>query len=244
MSISAVVLNKNGAELLKRALQSLAWCDEVIVIDDGSTDDSLRHAQKSGATIVKNRLKSFAEQRNIGLKSAHSDWVLFLDADEVVPKELTQEIQQTLKNTTCDAFLVQRLDTFMGTQLHYGETGNIWLLRLAKKTAGSWVRPVHETWEVEGVTGKLHHALEHNPHTSISSFLEKINHYTDQEAKHRKASEEKFSIFQLLVYPSAKFFVNYGIKLGFLDGFPGLSMAYMMSMHSLIVRIKMYEKTS
>ena len=129
----------------------------------------------------------------------------------------------------------------MHKQLKYGETSQVWLLRLARKHAGEWKRPVHETWSVSGSVGKLEHPLDHKPHESIAAFMNKINLYTSLEAHYRKRQGESFSWFALLLFPLGKFFANYILAQGYRDGYPGFSMAMIMSIHSLSVRVKQYE---
>lgn len=114
------------------------------------------------------------------------------------------------------------------------ETANVRLLRLGKKDAGQWRRPVHEVWEISGPVGVLKNPLRHYPHPAIHEFIQTINRYTDLETG-------KFSYFRLFANPIGKFIQNYFFRLGFLDGFPGFVMAYMMSFYSLVVRVKQAE---
>jgi len=127
-----------------------------------------------------------------------------------------------------------------GNELMWGETGQLQLIRLARRQMGRWHRPVHEIWRIKGSVGQLKSPLYHYPHPTLADFFNKINHYTNIEAGYRR---RQFDLFELIFYPPGKFFYNYFIKLGFLDGIPGLIMAVMMSLHSLLVRIKLYEKT-
>jgi hypothetical protein len=134
----------------------------------------------------------------------------------------------------------------MGRKLVHGETAHTWLLRFAKKDAGGWTRSVHEVWDVNGKVEKLKGELYHYAHPDLEGFLEKINRYTDLEAqeriKHVTWSTVPVAYVQLLVYPIAKFVQNFFIRQGILDDFPGFVMAFMMSIHSLCVRIKMLER--
>ncbi|MBI5151116.1 MAG: glycosyltransferase family 2 protein [Candidatus Pacebacteria bacterium] len=237
--LSVIILTKNSEITLEKALESVRWAQEVLIIDDGSSDSTKNIADKFGARWISSPLKDFANQRNNGLSLATHDWVLFLDSDEYLTLELQHEIQTLLPTTRFNGFLIKRTDVFMQKTLWYGETGRMHLLRLAKRNAGVWYRPVHEVWNISGGIGKLKHSIMHTPHVSVTSFLEKINLYTEME----KIQKDPLFLWliKLLYYPKVKFFVNYVLKCGFLDGFPGFAMAYMMSLHSLIVRIKQYE---
>lgn len=237
--LSVIILTKNSESTLTKALESVRWAQELLIIDDESSDSSRHIAEIYGAKWSSSPLKNFSDQRNKGLSLATRDWVLFLDSDEYLSPELQHEIQTTVRTTQLNGFLIKRTDVFMQKTLRYGETGTMYLLRLARRDAGIWNRPVHEVWNIGGGIGKLAHPIMHTPHTSITSFLEKINLYTEMEKEHR--DPWLLWLIKLLYYPKLKFIVNYLVKRGFLDGFPGFAMAYMMSLHSLIVRIKQYE---
>ncbi len=187
-------------------------------------------------------ISDFALARNQALKKAQGDWVLFVDDDEVVTPELATEIKKTIVAPSApDGFRLRRQDILFGHSLRFGETGNFCEIRLAKKGAGEWRRPVHEHWQIDGVVGQLRNPLLHIAKTSVNSFVEKINFYTDLDAREFLHSGQEFSYFELLAKPLAKFFLNYFLRLGFLDGLPGFVMAYMMSLNSLTVRVKMYD---
>src|SRR5690606_28768310 len=117
-------------------------------------------------------------------------------------------------------YYFKRQDIFMGKPLKHGETASVRLLRLAQKGRGEWAGKVHETWNIKGVTQTFHYPLLHSPHPTIESFLEKINLYTSLEAAQRLQLGAKWSLFQTIAYPLAKFLQNYFLRLGFLDGLP------------------------
>ena len=242
--ISAIILVKDQLSQLSTALNSVRFCDEILVIDDYSTQDITPVTKPYGAKVYHRHLdQDYAAQRNFALSKATKDWVLFVDADEIVTPSLQQEILNvTTTNTNIEGFYLYRQDVFLDKVLQYGETSQVTLLRLARKNSGRWARPVHEIWNISGPTEKLHHPLIHQPHATISKFITKINFYTNLEAQYRIQQQEQFSLIKLVLFPPLKFFHNYLFKLGFLDGFPGLVMAFIMSLHSLILRVKLYEK--
>lgn len=241
--ITAVVLTKNEEKNIKECLETVKWCDEIVVIDDYSEDKTVEIVEKLGVKVFRHHLgNDFARQRNFALRQAQGEWVLFIDADERVSAALAAEITNyKLHITNYSGFYFRRNDWFLGRWLNHGETANVKLLRLAKKGTGRWKRRVHETWEIEGRIGELKNPLLHYPHQTISQFLEQINRYTTIDAYQFYKKGKKFSLWQILVYPPAKFIQNYLLKFGFLDGFPGLVMALMMSLHSLITRVKLWE---
>lgn len=242
--ISAVVLTKNEENNIRGCLTSLVWADEIVVIDDYSTDKTPTVAQKIGAKVYKRHLNGdFATQRNFGLKMAKGDWILFIDADERVTEALASEIKMQIsksKNDKVVGFFLKRKDFLWGRGLRYGETAKVRLLKLAKKKAGKWVRSVHETWQVGGKHKELKNPLLHYPHQTISEFLENINFFSTLHAQILFKEGIKTNLFQIIAYPIGKFLQNYIWRLGFLDGIPGLIIALMMSFHSFLARAKLY----
>lgn len=235
---SAVVLTHNDEAILPRCLASLSWCDEVVVIDDESTDHTPAVAKKFGARVFTRALgDDFAEQRNFGLTKAKGEWVLFVDSDEVVSDQLAREIQGLSLDS--DGYSIKRKDWWGGRWLEHGETGNVRLLRLARKGAGKWEQPVHEVWKIDGITGELVHPLLHYPHQNVAQFLDEINRYSALYARFLHAQGVKEPAWAIAGKPVAKFFLNYFWRLGFLDGAPGVVVALMMSFHSFLVRGKL-----
>lgn len=242
MKISAVVITKNEEKNIQGCLKKVQWCDEVIVIDDHSTDRTVSLAEKSGAKVYTHSLENnFSQQRNVGLEKAKGEWVLFVDADERVSGSLANEIQAMIIENNFDGFYIKREDTMWGKVLHHGEVGNIRLLRFAKKNKGKWYGNVHETWHVSGKVHTLQNALQHYPHTTISEFLQEINFYTTLRAKELYQQKVRVPWWHIIAYPKAKFIQNYVFRLGFLDGMPGIVLAFMMSLHSFLVRGKLWQ---
>lgn len=241
--ISAIILTNNEQENIEACIASVAWCDEIIVIDDNSTDKTISLAKKAGAIVISHPMQgSFAAQRNYGLSQAKGDWVLFVDADERVSNALWYEIMQHVNEsfTTARGYFIQRKDTIWGRQLLYGETGSQKLLRLARKSAGEWKGTVHEVWDIKGHKQTLRNHLDHFPHQSIAAFLKEINYYTDLRAKELFDRKVKSHWWTILLYPSGKFVHNYVLKRGFLDGIAGIIVAITMSFHSFLVRSKLW----
>ena len=257
--ISAVVLTKNEEENIESCLKSLDWCDEIIIVDDYSKDNTLvrikglgfRVKGKEGKIkIFKRHLNGdFGAQRNFGLEKAKGEWVLFIDADEGVSEglqdEILKQVQDDLNTSVRDqikGYLIKRKDFFLGKWLNYGETSTVRLIRLAKKGGGNWVGKVHEEWKIEGKIIELNEPILHYPHPTNSSFLEKINKYTDIVAQYWLEQGRLISNWEIIFYPAGKFLQNYILRLGFLDGIPGLIMAAMMSFHSFLARGKLWFK--
>lgn len=243
--ISAVILTKNEEENIGKCLESVRWCYEIIVVDDNSTDNTLEIAKKYKAKIFSRPLDlNFSSQRNFGLSKTKNEWVLFVDADEILSEALTYEIQGAIglsRNLdNFNGFFIKRSDFLWGKQLKYGETGGIKLLRLARKGHGFWEGAAHESWKIDGPVGNLKNPLLHFPHKTIEEFLKEINFYTDLRAKELGNKQVKVYFYSVLLYPLGKFFINYFVRRGFMDGIRGLILAVIMSFHSFLVRGKLW----
>lgn len=241
--ISAVVLTKNEDENIKECLQALSWCNELIVVDDNSEDKTQEIAKKMGAKVFARSLNNdFEAQRNFGLEKARQEWVLFVDADERVSEALWYEIMAQTNDPAnlYSGFYLKRHDVLWGKELKYGEIGNVRLLRLAKRHAGTWEGKVHEIWKVKGKTLELQKPLLHLPHSTVETFLKEINFYTDLRAAELYKKKIQAPWWAIIVYPKAKFILNFILRQGFRDGLPGLVVALMMSFHSFLVRSKLW----
>lgn len=243
MKISAVVLAKNEEVSIAACLKSLSWCDEVLVVDDLSTDKTVEIAKEHQVKVYTHLLENnFSQQRNFGLEKATSEWVLFVDADEQVTDALKFEIQQVLPiaNIHTGGYLLKRSDMLWGKELRHGEMGNVKLLRLGRKGKGLWHGKVHETWEIHAGISELKNPIKHFPHQTIEQFLREINFYTTLRAEELKGRGKRVFFWDILLYPKMKFLVNYFWKKGFLDGIVGFIAAILMSFHSFLVRAKLW----
>ncbi len=266
--ITGIILSHNDESTIGKTLESLGWCDGLLVIDDDSSDNTREIAKKHHATVFLHSLGSdFASQRNFAISKAGGDWILFIDSDEVISRELADEIANLTQNvipakagilashnagspiprsdrgsgmTECDGFFIKRRDYMWGRELKYGETAHVKLLRLAKKDAGLWERPIHEVWNVKGNTGLLVHPILHYPHPNVAQFLDSINRYSSLNARYMYDHNVRSPWWTIVVNPLGKFLDNYIIKLGFLDGTAGMIVAIMMSFHSFLTRGKLY----
>jgi len=259
--LSAVVLTKNEEKNIERCLKSLDFVDEIVVVDDYSSDNTLnqiskikKQNDKSKFKIFQRKLNSdFAEQRNFGMQKASGEWVLFLDADEEVPDGLKEEIKEVIRYASLErddlvGFYIKRRDYFWGREVKFGEVLKVrrkGILRLIKKGFGKWRGKVHEkleigNWKLE--VGKLKNFINHYPHSTIKEFLHEVNFYSSLRAGELFEQGKKTNILAIIFYPLLKFILNYFIYLGFLDGPTGFVYAFMMSFHSFLVRGKLYIK--
>jgi len=238
--ISAVIITKNEEKNISRCLDSVRWCDEIIIVDDYSSDNTQNIAMKYGVKLYKRKLKNFSDQRNYAIKKASFDWILFIDADEVISKNLSDEIRDYIEDDSISGLKVTRVDYMWGKKLTHGESYNFKITRVCKKNNSQWIGNVHEVLQVNGMVENLKNPLLHFPHQKVSDFLSEINFYSSlraQELYHKKISVNGLDIIFLSI---AKFKQNYILKLGFLDSLPGLIHAIMMSFYTFQVRSKLY----
>lgn len=244
--ISAVVLTKNEEKNIIDCVETLLFCDEILIIDDNSEDrtvDLLKHLKNPKISIVTHPLENnFAKQRNFALTQVKSPWVLFVDADERISDALQYEIMNHVDSSldNISGYFIKRIDTIWGKKLLYGETGNIELVRLGKKEMGKWKGAVHERWIINGKTSNLKHPLMHYPHQTLTEFLTEINVYTTIRAQELYKKGKKSNWWSIVFYTKIKFFVNYFLKQGFRDGIQGFLVAMLMSFHSFLVRGKLW----
>ncbi|MBI3954893.1 glycosyltransferase family 2 protein [Candidatus Gottesmanbacteria bacterium] len=256
--ISAVILlSDEDIATIERCLNSIIWCDEIILLLDNSKDVSSKTESEIKEKIINSSSNNyqhisllrkplnadFSAQRNFGLEKTGNTWVLFIDADEAVTDKLKKEIQTKLDSDVSvktNGYLIKRDDYIFGKKLRYGETGKISFLRMGRKAEGGWEGKVHETWMIKGKIEELENSLDHYPHQQVASFLQSINFYTEILSKEWYKEGKSVSVWEIIAYPKLKFLSNYIFKLGFLDGTAGLVMAIMMSMHSFLVRSKLW----
>lgn len=241
--LTGVVLAHNEEANLKTVLDSLHFCDEILVIDDASTDKTVQIARRLGVKVITHPLHDdFAAQRNFALTQVKLGWLLFVDADEVVPPDLTSEIQSAIKSTTYSGYYLPRLDKMWNQILYHGDVGRVKILRLGLAGQGKWSGQVHEIWSIPGNVGSLSHPLIHTPHPSVVLFLQHINKYSSLRADELSQSGRNSSLIQIIFFPPAKFLHLWIFKLGFLDGTPGFIHAMIMAFYTFLVRGKLYLK--
>lgn len=186
MKISAIILSRNEAPRIGTCLEALSWTDEQILVDNGSTDDTIKIAKKLRVRVVNCSKKSFAERRNVGLREAKGDWVFYVDADETVTENLSTEIKKNVSQPTTHnvqpplaAFIVRRKNFYLGHHWPYQEK----ILRLFRKTAlKEWHGELHESPRVDGEIGELSSPLLHNTHRTLEEMVAKTNEWSDTEA--------------------------------------------------------------
>lgn len=229
MSVSVAIITFNEEANIGPTLASVAWADERIVLDSGSTDRTCDIARQHGATVFQEPWKGFAAQKNSALAKASSDWVLSLDADEEVDQELAREIQKvTSAGDSAEGYFIPRKNYFLGRWIRHGGFYPDHKLRLTRRGKGQFIdRPVHETMRVEGRTANLQNAVIHHSYPTLAGYIDTMNHYSSLAAEIAHSENEPgnstFSFFtHVYLRPATNFMWNYLARGGFLDGREGL----------------------
>lgn len=231
-AISAVVLTKDEEAHLGDCLRSLAWVDELLVLDSGSRDGTLRIARAAGARIEHRDFQNFSRQRQHGLTLASAPWVLFVDADERVPAELRDEILALLASGPVAAgYWIPRRNDFWGHRLRGGGWWPDRQLRLLRRDRARYAptRAVHELAEVDGETGTLHAPLLHLNYASFAEFRAKQADYAHLEARRRADEGWPLRRRQLLGQPLRELYRRFIRLGGWRDGPTGLLLCAWMA---------------
>ncbi|HEX7812193.1 MAG TPA: glycosyltransferase family 2 protein [Burkholderiales bacterium] len=222
-AISAVLIVKNEEAAIGFCLDALKWCDEVVVVDSGSSDRTVELARARGARVIVQEWMGYGKQKDFAVRQAANDWVLCVDADEIVSPELRASIETVLHATSAGAYEMARCNRFMGRFLRHGEGYPDWNLRLFDRRRARWSDdPVHENVQTRETVGRLDGDLLHESAESLQSYLEKQNRYTSLQAEALYREGVHPSIVKLVLSPLVRFLKFYVFRLGFLDGMPGL----------------------
>ncbi len=224
---SVAIITYNEEKNLPKTLKAVKdIADEIIVVDSYSTDKTVEIAKNFGAKVFVEEWKGYRDQKNSALKKCNNQWILFLDADEVVSDELKKSIIEAIKNPKANGYYLNRKTYYAGKFLNYVWQPD-WVLRLVKKSANpKWEGGnVHEFLTIEGTTGKLSGYLYHYTYKDIYEHFQKSLKYAKISAEEMYKKGKKFKIHKLIINPFWAFFRIYVIKLGFLDGIRGLSVA-------------------
>jgi len=234
MKISGVILTHNNESQIANCIKSLKFCDEILVVDDNSTDDTNSISKKLNCKVIKRSLNDdFAGQRNFALSNVQNDWVFFLDSDEVVSTQLTKSIEN-IKDKDTSGFLIKRQAYILGKYINHGEFGSKYIVRLVNKNSGKWVRKVHEYWLPEGKIKHLDGEIIHYPAPTLSVLIDKINRYSKTHMTENQKEGKSVNYMKALLYPKLKFINDYIIKRSYADKTHGFVLSILMSFHSFL----------
>lgn len=246
--VSLLLLTKNESENLKKNFKWLDDCrriNEIVIVDDNSTDDTIeiakKFASKKRSVQVFNRglAGDFAAQRNFAISKTTNNLVLWLDADEYPSKKLIRYINHIDKHQY-NNYSFKRQDIFLRHTLKHGETAYLKFTRLFNKNFGNFKGQVHEKWISTKPTKEINLSIHHSPHKNLKSFIEKIDFYSTIRSKELYNQKKSTNVFEIIFFPVGKFIQNYFLRLGFLDGTPGIIMALCLSFHVFLNKSKLW----
>ncbi len=225
ISLSVVIITLNEERNILRCLQSVKnVADEIIILDSYSTDATAKIAESSGAKIFFQTFLGYSAQKNAALEYASFDWVLSLDADEALTPQLEQSILALKKNIPLNAYRMSRLSNYCGKWIKHGGWYPDRKTRLFNKTKGVWKGDPHDYWELydkKEQVGKLEGDFLHYGYYTLSDQVKKIEEFTEIIAHGAVAKGKDCSLLKIWLGPKWKFFNDYILKLGFLDGYHG-----------------------
>jgi glycosyltransferase involved in cell wall biosynthesis len=213
----------------------------IVVVSDDTTDRTDDVARAGGAKVLRRKFDDYARQRQASLEASTGEWCLWIDPDERVPSSLAEEIRTTLGRTSLDGYDVPFEVRFLGRALRWGGLGSESHVRLFRRSRSRFVGgALHEGIFVQGPLGSLEGRIIHEPYKNISDYLGKLDRYTTLAARKRLEAGRRFTPFHHLILPW-EFFARVVLKLGILDGFPGLVWAGLSAFHSWLKYVKLGE---
>lgn len=236
-SLSATIIALNEERDLPRCLESLRFCDEIIVVDSGSTDRTAEIARTFGAIVVNEPWRGYGAQKNFAHSLAKSEWVLNVDADEVITPELREEICKEIESAhSANGYAVARKTFYLGRWIKHGGWYPNFVTRLVRRDRGSWSEPnVHEELLVNGELRQLRNPMVHHTFNDISDQVSTNMRYARQGALDLRKRGCRPSYLKLLFKPLGKFLETYCMKCGFMDGLPGFIIS-INAAHSMFLK--------
>lgn len=241
LSVAVVALNEE--ERLRPCLESVAWVDDVVVVDGGSNDKTAEIAREYTDRVLFRAWPGYGAQKNFAVAQCRGEWVLSLDADERVPDALREEIVTTLASVPREAgFLVPRRNFFQGRWIRHGGFYPDYQLRLFRRERGRFTEAaVHESVRVDGPTGRLRAPLDHQSYRGVEDFVARANRYSELAARELAGRGEGGGAVDLLGRPAWRFASMYLLRGGFLDGWPGLVLAALYAHYVFLRAAKVRE---
>ena len=240
--LSAVLITRNAATQLDACLASLAFADEILVVDSSSDDGTREIAARRGARVIEKEWLGFGRQKQFAVDQAKHDWVLCLDADECVSPELAASIGAALAAPASPVYRMARCNRFLGRWLRHGEGYPDWSTRLFDRRKARWSDdPVHEKVLYAVTPGVLQGDLLHESAASLEQYLDKQNRYTTLAAKQLFEQGRDAGIVNLLLSPLVRFVKFYFFHLGCLDGVAGLVHIWIGCTNSFMKYAKLIE---
>ncbi len=222
--LTVIVPTYNEEENIRACLESVAWADDLFVVDSFSTDRTLEFAREYTDHVVQHEYVNSATQKNWAIAQAKGDWLMVLDADETVTPELRARIQAILaEGTDCDGFFIRRANLFLGEMIQHGGWHKDYLVRLWRNGKGRYEDlAVHADVIVDGKVGTIEEPLLHDSYPTLEDYTERLGRYSDGSALDLEERGARATVVNLTLRPLWRFLRMYLLRLGILDGRRGL----------------------
>jgi glycosyltransferase involved in cell wall biosynthesis len=241
-NVSAVIITYNEAVNIRRTLGQLWWCNEIIVVDSFSTDTTVDICRQYGCKVYQRSFDGYGAQKQYAVSLAQNDWVLCIDADEVLTDKLVDEMRKEMLQPAADGYLVPMRFVFMGKEFRFGKESWRHFLRLFNKQTGNFnYRKVHEKIELNGSTKKLTNNILHYSYRDISQYFDKFNRYSSYGAEMSYEKGKKRSLALIVCAVPLNFLKYYFIELNFLNGLSGFYWSVFNAFYHFVKYIKTRE---
>lgn len=241
--VTATIITLNESANIAAALESVAWADEIVVVDARSTDDTVAIARRYTDRVIVREWPGYIDQKNFAASQAAHDWILSLDADERVTPALADEIRRLLAaETGCAGFRLPRMSFYLGRWIRSTDWYPDYQLRLYDRRRARWAgRYVHESVQADGAVGRIRADLEHYSYRDVSHHLAKIDRYASLSARQLHEDGRRAGARQILLHPPAAFLRNYILRGGFRDGTVGLIVSLLNAHYVMLKYVKLWE---
>ncbi len=243
--LSVYMITYNNERTVEKALRSVTWADEIIVVDSFSHDKTVEICRKFTNKVFQRRWPGHRDQYQHAADLTKNEWIMFIDADEEIPPELAEEIRGVLKEERkgVDGFHVYRRTYYLGRWIRYGGWYPDYEIRLYRRDKGRWEGGLHAKVVVNGKVGSLKNQYLHYNYRDISDQIQIIDRYSQIAVEDMLKKGEKFSLLKLLFHPPFRFVKEYLLKSGFRDGLPGLIIIVATMFYVFIKYAKLWEMT-
>jgi glycosyltransferase involved in cell wall biosynthesis len=243
-TVSAIVVCFNEERNIRRCLESLRWCDEIVVVDAFSSDATVEICKQFTERVLQRSWEGYREQKAFAHSQATKEWVILVDSDERVPPALQDEIREALRNDRgiYAGYAVPRLVFYLKRWWRRGGWYPDYDVRLFRRELGRWAgKEPHEKILVDGRVRRLQHPLHHFTYRDMADHLDRINRFTSISARELKAEGQAARVSHALLRPAARFFSSYILKRGFMEGFAGFYVAASAAIYVFLKYAKLWE---
>lgn len=241
--ISALLITYNEEEFIRDYILYMDFVDELIIVDSFSKDKTVDIIKEfPHIKLYQRKFDDFSSQKNYAIEKASNEWIIFFDADEVIPKSLKEEIIEKVSNETEEvAYWIYRTTIYMGKEIRYSGLQNDKVIRLFKKEFCRYNgKLVHEEIDAKGNVGFLKNKMKHYSYKGMDIIIAKRNKYAQLQAETLFKKGKKSTVFHFFVKPAFRFFKHFVLKRGFLDGFQGFMISYVYSYTVFMRYVKLW----